>query len=90
MKKVFSLLVFLLTTLSFSQFKAPKKKDWEIANTKPIVILQLDDDNENAAVYNSSIKKYAEEYFGAHRIEKYLPKKEFDKFIKKIKRSTIL
>ncbi|MCO6161732.1 hypothetical protein [Flavobacterium sp. NRK F7] len=82
MKKVFSIILFFVLTFSFSQFKLPQKKDWEIALNKPIVILQLDESNEYASVYNTNIKKYAEEYFGANRIEKYLPYKEFKKFIK--------
>lgn len=89
MKTLFSFILLLLVTISSAQFKLPKKADWELANTKPIVILQLDENDENAAVYNPNIKKYAELYFGADRIEQYLPKKEFDKFIKKNKEKFI-
>ena len=71
-----------MTMTSFAQFKMPKKTDWEIANTKPIVVLQLDEGDKNAAIFNNYVKKYAEEIFGTSRIEKYLNKKEFDKFIK--------
>jgi len=82
MKKIFSILLLFVLSFSFSQFKLPQKMDWEIAKTIPIVILQLDESDENASVYNTSIKKYAEEFFGADRIEKYLSEKEFKKFIK--------
>jgi hypothetical protein len=81
----YSFFLFLFSICSFSQFGIPKKLDWENANIKPIVIMQLDDDDDNAAIYNTNIKKYAEFYFGKDRIEKYLSKKEFKKFIKKNK-----
>ena len=82
MKTLFSSILLLLVTISTAQFKLPKKKDWEIANTKPIVVLQLDEDDKNAANFNPFIKKYVEEIFGASRVEKYLTEKEFNKFIK--------
>ena len=82
MKKLAFIFIVLMTMTSFAQFKMPKKKDWEISNTKPIVVLQLDEDDKNAAIFNNYVKKYAEEIFGTSRIEKYLNKKEFDKFIK--------
>jgi hypothetical protein len=82
MKKLISIFILLITFSSFAQFKLPKKADWEIANSKPIIILQLDEDDENAAVFNPNIKKYSEEIFGAERVEKYLTTKEFYKFIK--------
>jgi hypothetical protein len=82
MKTIFSSILLLLVTISSAQFKLPKKADWEIANTKPIIVLQLDEDDINSLSFNPYIKKYAEEIFGADRIEKYLTKKEFNKFIK--------
>ncbi len=82
MKKLTLIFISLLTISSFAQFNMPKKADWEIANTKPIVVMQLDADDENAATFNPNIKKYVEEVFGAERIEKYLTEKDFNKFIK--------
>ncbi|RBA29666.1 hypothetical protein [Flavobacterium tibetense] len=82
MKTLFSSILLLLVTISSAQFKLPKKTDWEIANTKPIIVLQLDENDKNAANFNPYIKKYVEEVFGASRIEKYLTEKEFNKFIK--------
>lgn len=82
MKKLASIFILLMTFSSFAQFKLPKKADWEIANTKPIIVLQLDEDDENAVVFNPNIKKYVEEIFGVQRVEKYLSEKEFNKFIK--------
>ncbi|MDD3005884.1 hypothetical protein [Flavobacterium sp.] len=82
MKTLFSSILLFFVAISVAQFKLPKKKDWEIANTKPIVVLQLDEDDKNAANFNPYIKKYVEEVFGASRVEKYLTEKEFNKFIK--------
>lgn len=85
MKKLTSIFILLMTISSFAQFKLPKKADWEIANTKPIVVMQLDEDDENAATFNPNIKKYVEEIFGAERVHEYLKEKDFKKFIKKNK-----
>lgn len=82
MKTLFSSILLFFVAISAAQFKLPKKLDWEIANTKPIVVLQLDEDDKNAANFNPFIKKYVEEIFGASRVEKYLTEKEFNKFIK--------
>lgn len=82
MKTLFSSILLLFVTFSFAQFNIPKKVDWETANTKPIVVLQLDEDDINASNFNPYIKKYVEEVFGTSRVEKYLTKKEFNKFIR--------
>ncbi len=68
MKTLFSSILLLLVTISTAQFKIPKKVDWEIANTKPILLLQLPDSDPNAQIFNSNLKKYVEQYFGASRI----------------------
>ena len=83
MKKV--VLFFVVVLCSVGQSFGQKKKDWEIANTKPIIVLLLDDDDTNSAIYNVNVKKYIEEYFGSERIFKFLHEKEFDKAIKKNK-----
>lgn len=77
MKTLFSSILLLLATISTAQFKIPKKVDWEIANTKPILLLQLPDSDPNAQIFNSSLKIYVEQYFGASRISQYLQPKEF-------------
>lgn len=56
MKTLFSSILLLLATISTAQFKIPKKVDWEIANTKPILLLQLPDSDPNAQIFNSSLK----------------------------------
>lgn len=89
MKKLTSIFILLITFSSFAQFKLPKKADWEIANAKPIIVLQLDEDDENAAVFNPNIKKYVEQYFGSSRVAEFLKPKEFNKAIKKDKEDFI-
>ncbi|MCU4187935.1 hypothetical protein M9Q43_02010 [Flavobacterium sp. HXWNR29] len=89
MKTLFSSILLLLVTISTAQFKIPKKVDWEIANTKPILLLQLPDSDPNAQIFNSNLKKYVEQYFGASRISQYLQPKEFEKVIRKNKKEFI-
>jgi hypothetical protein len=76
------LLFSMMTSLgqNFDSFKEPERLF--IATTKPIVVRLLPEDDGNAIVYNRCIKKYAEEFFGKDRIEKYLTDKEFLKFVK--------
>lgn len=89
MKKLTAFLLLFMTISTLAQIKLPKKKDWEIANTKPIIVLQLPDTDPNASVFNPSVKKYVEQYFGASRISQYLQPKEFDKATKKNKEDFI-
>lgn len=89
MKKVFSIILFFVLSFSFSQFKLPKKKDWEIANSKPIILLELDQKDSNSEIFNSNIKKYVQQYFGESRISQYLKPKEFEKAIRKNKEEFI-
>lgn len=56
MKKLISIFILLMTISSFAQFKLPKKADWEIANTKPIILLQLPADDSNAEIFNLNLK----------------------------------
>ena len=89
MKTLFCSILLLLVTISTAQFKIPKKVDWEIANTKPIILLQLPDSDPNAQIFNSNLKKYVEQYFGASRIAQYLQPKDFVKAIGKNKKEFI-
>ena len=83
MRMIFLSFLFFSMMTSFGQnfdsFLEPERL--AIATTKPIIVRLLEEDDENAAVYNQSIKKYAEEFFGKDRIEKYLIGKEFINFV---------
>ncbi|MGV7107942.1 hypothetical protein [Flavobacterium sp. U410] len=83
MRNILVSLFFLSLTTSFGQnfdsFLDSEKL--ALATTKPIVVRLLDENDENSAIYNPNIKKYAEEFFGKERIKKYLVGKEFINFV---------
>lgn len=82
--KVFFLSFFLFTLVNIfgqgSKLNFYDSQELEIATTKPIVIKLLNEKGTNAAIWNSCVKKYAEQTFGNDRIYKCLIVKEFRKF----------
>lgn len=83
--KFFFISLFLFTHVNIfgqgSKLNFYDSERLQLATTKPIVIKLLKEKDANAVIWNSNVKKYAEQTFGNDRIYQCLIEKEFRKFV---------
>ncbi|WP_291870910.1 hypothetical protein [Maribacter sp.] len=78
MKSLFSLIVFLFSLFSFSQYEYPEKKNADIVLRSTLAVQLLDEDNESAKYANAAVKEVFSENWKLTEVV-FLSKREIEK-----------